>query len=122
MSELDTNLENYDYGDLMTLFDLEPQNSLEDAKKKSNDFIEALHGEEQSIINFIKKAQSKLLETHKSKTEEGNKNPIKRELYHKYLCLDSRFRQNNSAIDNQNVIDSKSFDEIVISNNDIKSP
>lgn len=118
MSELDTNLENYKYYDLMTLFDLEPQNSVEDAKIKSNDFIEALQGEDQAIVDFIKKAQTKLLETHNLAIKQGNKNPIKRELHYKYLCLDSRFRQNNSTISNQSTIDTASFDEIVLSNNE----
>ena len=118
MSELDTNLENYHYVDLMALFELEPQHSIEDAKKKSSDFIEALGDEDESIVDFIRKAQLKMLEMHDLTINEGNKNPIKREFYYKYMCLDSRFRENNSVINNQSTIDAASFDEVVLSNNE----
>ena len=112
----DTNLDNYNYEDLMTLFDVEPQHSLEDIKKKSNDYLEALENEHPNIIEFVRNAQQKLLETHNLSIEEGTKNPIKRELHYKYLCLDSRFRQNNSAVNNQSIIDPNSNEEVILTN------
>lgn len=115
-SGFDTNLDNYNYGDLMTLFDIEPQHSLEDVKKKSNDYLEALENEHPNIIEFVRNAQQKLLETHNLSIEEGTKNPIKREIHHKYLCLDSRFRQNNSTVNNQSTIDTSSNQELILSN------
>lgn len=101
MSDFDTNLENYSKEDLMTIFDIEPHNSKEEVEKKSNDYLNALVNEHPEIIEFLQRAQKKLIETHNLSIEEGNKNPIKREVHYKYLSIDSRFRQNNSALANQ---------------------
>ena len=116
MSDIDTNLENYNKNDLMTLFDVEPHNSLEEVKKKSNDYLDALENEHPDIIEFVKNAQHKLLETHNLTIEKGNKNPILKQYHQKFLCLDSRFRQNNTTQDNQNIDDQKTTTELIATN------
>lgn len=116
MSGFDINLDNYNYEDLMTLFDTEPHNSSEEVKKKTNDYLEALENEHPEIIEFVKNAQQKLLETHNLTLEEGTKNPILRQHHQKFLTLDSRFRQNNSTINNQSVLNPKSSNELTATN------
>ncbi len=116
MSDFDTNLENYSKEDLMTLFDVEPHNSPEEVKKKSDDYLDALEDEHPEIIKFVKNAQQKLLETHNLTIEEGTKNPLLKQHYQKFLCLDSRFRQNNTTQDNQNIDFPKTTAEITATN------
>ena len=116
MSDFDTNLENYSKGDLMTLFDVEPHNSSEEVKKKSDDYLDALVDEHPNIIEFVKNAQQKLLETHNLSIEEGVKNPILKQHHQKFLCIDSRFRQNNTTQDNQNIDFPKTIAEITATN------
>ena len=118
MSNIDTNLDNYNYEDLMTLFDLEPQHSVADAKKKSDDYLAELENEHPDIIEFIKSAQKKLLETHNINIKEGNKNPVKRETFHKYLHIESKYRQNNSVVSNQSTIEPKTTAEITATNDE----
>lgn len=118
MSNIDTNLDNYNYEDLMTLFDLEPQHSVADAKKKSDDYLAELENEHPDIIEFIKSAQKKLLETHNMNIKEGNKNPVKRETFHKYLHIESKYRQNNSTVSNQSIIEPKTTGEIIATNDE----
>ncbi len=118
MSNIDTNLENYNYEDLMTLFDLEPQHSVADAKKKSDDYLAELENEHPDITEFIKSAQKKLLETHNINIKEGNKNPVKRETFHKYLHIESKYRQNNSTVSNQSTIEPKTTGEIISTNDE----
>ena len=118
MTDFDTNLDNYDYTDLISLFDIEPQYSLEDTQKKTNDYIKELSKEDPDIINFFKMAQLKLLDTYNSKVKEGNKNPIKLELTSKHLCIDSRFRENNSIIDIQSTIDPTTNEDILSKNSE----
>ena len=74
MSDFDTNLENYSNGDLMTLFDVEPHNSPDEVKKKSDDYLDALENEHPEIVEFVKNAQQKLLETTKKQLfdHQGN--------------------------------------------------
>ena len=116
MSDFDTNLENYSKGDLMTLFDVEPHNSPEEVKKKSGDYLNALEDEHPDIIEFVKNAQQKLVETHNLTVEEGNKNPLLKQDHQKFLCIDSRFRQNNTTQDNQNIDVLKTSAEITATN------
>lgn len=116
MSGFDTNLENYSKEDLMTLFDVEPHNSSEEVKKKSDDYLNALEDEHPDIIEFVKNAQQKLVETHNLSIEEGNKNPILVQHHQKFLCVDSRFRQNNTTQDNQNINDPKTVAELTATN------
>jgi hypothetical protein len=118
MSDFDTNLENYNYEDLLTLFDLELVTSTEDAKKKTDDYLAALENEDPNIIQFIKSAQKKLLETHNVNIKKGNKNPVKRETFHKYLHVESKYRQNNSVVSNQSTIDPKTTEEITATNDE----
>jgi len=118
MSNIDTNLDNYNYEDLMTLFDLEPQHSVADAKKKSDDYLAELENEHPDIIEFIKSAQKKLLESHNINIKEGNKNPVKRETFHKYLHIESKYRQNNSTVSNQSTIEPKTTGEIIATNDE----
>ena len=115
-SNFDTNMENYSHEDLMTLFDIEPHHSIEDAKKRSNDYLEALENEHPEIIEFLRNAQNRVLETHNLRIEQGVKNPIKRETHYKYLMIDSRFRQNNNIIENQSIIDPVSEAELIAQN------
>ena len=116
MSDFDTNLENYSNGDLMTLFDVEPHNSPDEVKKKSDDYLDALENEHPDIIEFVKNAQQKLLETHNLSVEEGVKNPILKQHHQKFLCIDSRFRQNNTTQDNQNIDEPKTTAEVTATN------
>lgn len=116
MSGFDTNLENYSKEDLMTLFDVEPHNSPEEVKKKSDDYLNALEDEHPDIIEFVKNAQQKLVETHNLSIEEGNKNPISKQQSQKFLCVDSRFRQNNTTQDNQSINDPKTVAELTTTN------
>lgn len=116
MSDFDTNLENYSNGDLMTLFDVEPHNSPDEVKKKSDDYLDALENEHPDIIEFVKNAQQKLLETHNLSIEEGVKNPILKQHHQKFLCIDSRFRQNNTTQDNQNIDEPKTTAEVTATN------
>lgn len=118
MSDFDTNLENYNYEDLMTLFDLDPTTSTEDAKKKTDDYLAALENEDPNITNFVKNAQKKLLETHNRNIKKGNKNPIKKETFYKYLHVESKYRQNNSVVSNQSTIDPKTTEEITATNDE----
>ena len=48
--------------------------------------------------------------------EEGNKNPILKQHHQKFLCIDSRFRQNNTTQDNQNIDVPKTPTEIIATN------
>jgi hypothetical protein len=116
MSDFDTSLENYSKEDLMNIFDVEPHNTLEEVKKKSGDYLDALENEHPDIIEFVKNAQQKLLETHNLSIDEGNKNPILKQHHQKILCLDSRFRQNNTTQDNQNIDDPKTPTELIATN------
>ena len=116
MSDIDTNINNYTYEDLMTLFDVEAHNKIDEVKKKTDDYLDALEDEHPQITEFIKSAQQKLLETHNLTIEEGTKNPILKQHHQKFVTLDSRFRQNNSAIDNQSVLNPKSSDELIATN------
>ena len=116
MSDFDTNLENYNKRDLMTLFDVEPHNSPDEVKKKSDDYLDALEDEHPDIIEFVRNAQQKLLETHNLSIEEGVKNPILKQHHQKFLCIDSRFRQNNTTQDNQNIDFPKTTAEITATN------
>jgi len=115
-SNFDTNLENYSHEDLMTLFDIEPHHSVEDATKRSNDYLEALENEHPEIIEFLRNAQNRVLETHNLRIEQGVKNPIKRETNYKYLMIDSRFRQNNNIIENQSILNPVSEAELIAQN------
>lgn len=95
-SNLDTNLENYSDNELLSLFDITSHDNYDAIMKKTNDYIDNFpvnDENDEKVKEFLVKAQEKIREKYES-TDRSVKNPVNREIHHKFLSLDSRFRQN----------------------------
>lgn len=100
-SNIDTNLENYSREDLMRLFDIKPEDRVEEIQSKTSSYINATENEDSRLTSFLQEAQNKLMDFYNFGLERGVINPINKKSQFKYLTIDSRFRQNNSTLANQ---------------------